>query len=486
MRLAHGLTQWQVAQAWNDRWPPEDDGAGITGQIVSYWETWPRSGREPTVRTLCRLALIYQCTISDLVYGENYGGPDEADDARRPASIAQPEAAMAAADPAALRGGNGAHPPARLAGAPAARAPVPIPAGLAYREIAGPESSPDSAGILQEVIMAAHEDSEHAESAERRDIGDPTLEQIRADVTRLSRDYMTAEPAALLREMQRVRARIHAALDRQLWPRDQTDLYFLLSCLTCLMANTASDLGSTRVAEELARSAWAYAVAIRHQALLGQLRCTFTDIAYWSSQPRQARDFASNGLEYLPAGPTAAQLHLKFGRAAARLGDADAARAAVALACEARERDYSDDLLEIGGEFRLTLASQHSLAGSALIDIPGAETDAASQLQLAADLYATGPQPGESYRYTLEARARIDLATAQLRIGELDAAAAALAPPLALPAAKRTAELPQRLLAVRAELASPRYQGSAVAAEVDQQIEAFSQDTIPLALTRSL
>ncbi|HUZ22127.1 MAG TPA: hypothetical protein VMV07_00005 [Streptosporangiaceae bacterium] len=177
--------------------------------------------------------------------------------------------------------------------------------------------------------MAAHEGGEHAESAERRDIGDVTLEQIRSDVMRLSRDYMTAEPLGLFREMRRVRARMYAALNRRLWPRDQTDLHFLLGCLNCLMANVASDLGSGEAAGELARGAWAYAVAIDRRPLMAQLRCSFTDIAYWNNQPRQARDLAGSGFGYLADGPTAAQLHLKYGRAAARLGDAGAAREAI-------------------------------------------------------------------------------------------------------------------------------------------------------------
>jgi hypothetical protein len=49
MRLAHGWTQWEMARRWNERWPAEDGGAGISDQVISYWETWPQSGREPSV-----------------------------------------------------------------------------------------------------------------------------------------------------------------------------------------------------------------------------------------------------------------------------------------------------------------------------------------------------------------------------------------------------------------------------------------------------
>jgi hypothetical protein len=480
MRLARGLAQWQVARAWNERWPAGDGGPGITDQHISYWETWPHSGREPSAGTLCRLAVIYECGVDDLIDQEHYippGGPVPAESpAAAPPGAMCADGALRPCFPGGHAGMGIAAARAGTAGvAGARRTEVPGPQNAAYRRTEG-SAGDSSAGY--EVVMAAHEGSDHAESAERRDIGDATLEQIHADVSRLSRDYMTGEPFTLFQEMRRVRGRVYAALDRRLWPRDQTDLYFMLGCLNCLMANAASDLGSGTAAEELARAAWAYATAIGHRPLMAQLRCSFTDIAYWRNQSRQARELARNGLDYLPDGPTGAQLHLKFGRATARLGDADGARQAIVAARAAAQREYGDDLLEIGGEFRLSLASQHSLAGSVLIEIPGAEDDAAGELERAADLYAAGPEPGESYRYTLEVRARIDLATARLRGGQLDAAAAAVAAALSLPAAKRTVELPQRFRAVRVELARPRYQGSAQGSELDEQIEEFCANTI--------
>jgi len=270
---------------------------------------------------------------------------------------------------------------------------------------------------------------------------------------------------------------MHDALDRRMWPRDATQLYFLLGCVNCLMANVASDLDNPQAAEELARAGWAYAVAIDHRPLMAQLRLSLTDIAYWHDQARKAAEMALTGLQYLAAGPTAAQLHLKYARAAARTGEADATQRAIAAAREARERDYDDDLLEIGGEFRLSWASHHSLAGSALIEIPGAERAAAAELEQATQLYQAG-EPGEVFRYTLEARARIDLSTARLRAGALDAAAEAIAPVLSLPPAKRTLELPRRMRAVRAELAQPIFRASAQASDLDAQIEEWDSEAI--------
>ncbi len=58
-------------------------------------------------------------------------------------------------------------------------------AAPAYRELPSSDpAAPDSgaAVIRREVLMAAHEGSEHAERAEQRGIGEATLEQFRADV----------------------------------------------------------------------------------------------------------------------------------------------------------------------------------------------------------------------------------------------------------------------------------------------------------------
>ena len=349
-------------------------------------------------------------------------------------------------------------------------------ANVAYRWVQ--ESYMGGSWIEREVLMTAHEGSEHAERAERRDIGEATLEQLRADVVRLSHEFMTGEPLPLFLEMRRVRTRIYTALDRRLWPRDQTELYFQLAALSCLMAAAASDLGYPQAGEELARAGWAYATAIDHRPLMAHLRLELAGVAFWD-RPRQSRDLAQSGLEYLSDGPNAAQLHLQYGRAAARLGDASTARRAIASASDAREREHVDELLEIGGEFGFSRATQHYLAGSTIVEIPQAETDAITELERATELYTAGPEPGEDHGYGSEALAHIDLATALLRADQLDTAAAALTPVLSFPSGKRIDSLPQRLGRVRAELARPRYQGSIQARELDERIEEFNRETVP-------
>ncbi len=335
---------------------------------------------------------------------------------------------------------------------------------------------PHSAGassIEGEVLMTAHEGSEHAERAERRDIGDATLEQLRTDVIRLSREYMTGEPLPLFAEMRRVRGRIYAALDRRIWPRDRTELYFLLGCLTGLMADAADDLGSPAAGEELARAGWAYAASIDHKPLMAWLRMELGHIAKWAGRPRQALELATGGLEYVAGGPNGAQMQLLRAAAAARLGDATTVSAAIEAATAAREHDYSDDLIEIGGEFAFSGATQHYSAGSALALVTGHDAAAIVELELALERYAAGPDPGEDHSLYAEMRARVELTGARIRTGDLDAALVAVGPVLALPPSRRVASLPLRLGQIRADLAAPGYQGSLLARDLDEQIEQF-------------
>jgi len=340
---------------------------------------------------------------------------------------------------------------------PLARSDVPPEPFVAYG--GSWDHDPGTSWITREVLMAAHESSEHAERAEHREIGDATLEQLRADVIRLSRDSMTGEPWLLFLEMRRVRNRLHAALDRRLWPRDAAELYLLLGCLSDLAAVAAAALGYTSAAEELIRAGWAYATVIDHRPLMAHLRLQLASICFWDEQPRQALDLAASGLSYLADGPTATHLHVKYARAAARLGDGDGARSA-------------------DGEFGLSLATQHYFAGSALAELDDALDDAARELDEAASLYAAGPAPGEQHWFGGRALADIDRAAIRLRAGGLDDAVTVLEPVLSLPRGQRITALTSRVVRVRTELAQPIYRGSAQARELDERIEQFRRETI--------
>ncbi len=456
---------WRHVQGWTLRQAAErintlaahdglDPGskAGMTAAHLCEYEEWPgeappgrgreATGRKPTPYILSLLARAYATTVPDLV--------DEADQAWLP-----PADRLVIAELGAPTLANGAGPDAEDGEGPATQ-----------------EIWPQA-----EVLIAADEARLHARQAAQRDVGEVTLERIRADVARLSHGYMMGEPLALFLQMRSVRSSICATLELRLWPHDQAELYFLLSLVNGLMAVVAHDLGNASASEDLARAGWAYATMLGHRPLMAYLRIELASMCFWTGRPRLSRDYAASGLDYLSRGPNAAQLQLHRARAAARLGDAETAHRSIAAATGARDRDYQDELLEIGGEFGFSLATQHYLTGAALAELPGAEPEAAAELERAAAMYERGPGPGEQHSFRCAALASIVLAAARLRAGQLDGAAPALAPVFALPRAKRIDSLTPGLATVRAELARDRYRSAAEAAELDGRIEQFLRES---------
>jgi hypothetical protein len=360
---------------------------------------------------------------------------------------------------------------------------LPALAVIAYRERQEPGSG--HFAVEREVMMAARDSSDHAAEHEQHGIGEATLEQLRADLVRLSSLSDTGSPLSAFLDMRRVRDRIYRLLDRRQRPREQADLYFLVGCLNGLMGVTANRLGYPDAAEELIRAGWAYANVIDHNPLRSMLRAKLSSVMYWRGWFREAHDLAADGLRHVSRGPLGADLHLEHARAAARVGDLEIARRAVALAHAAQEADYTDDLTEIGGEeFALSQATTYSMAGGALAEA-GDGHDAAAELESAISLYDEGPGPGEQYWFGGRALAGTDLAVVRLRSGALDAAAAALQPVLILSPTQRVSTLIARLARVRDELSAPVFQGSPQARDLSDQIEEFGREAVTAGL-RSL
>jgi transcriptional regulator with XRE-family HTH domain len=356
---------------------------------------------------------------------------------------------------------------------------VPDNGHVTYR---GSKASLGDSTVEHEVMMTAHESSDHAAERELQGIGEITLEQLHADLVRLSRLTDSGSPLPTFLDARRVRDRIYHLLDRRLWPREQADLYFLLGCINGLMGVNARRLGYPDAAEELIRAGWAYANAIDHNPLRGLLRAKLSNLMYWRGRFREAHDLAADGLRYASQGPLGAALQVDYARSAARLGNHDVARRAVSLAHDAHEGSYQDDLVEIGGEeFALSQPTTWAMAGSALAETLGAEGEAATELERAISLYDQGG-PDQRHWFGGKALAGTDLAVVRLRSGELDGAATALESVLVLPPEQRVSSLTARLERVRDELAAPAFQGSPQARDLRDQIEEFSHEAVTVGL----
>jgi len=63
-RLAHGWSQREAADRWNDRWPADPK----TFKNLSYWELWPsQTGHAPSLDVLTRLAELYECAVAEML-----------------------------------------------------------------------------------------------------------------------------------------------------------------------------------------------------------------------------------------------------------------------------------------------------------------------------------------------------------------------------------------------------------------------------------
>lgn len=73
-REAHRYTQAKVVRLWNERWPEEI----ISERRLGAWEAWPaRTGNEPPLTGLEKLARLYHCRAGDLIDGEDHGHTDD-------------------------------------------------------------------------------------------------------------------------------------------------------------------------------------------------------------------------------------------------------------------------------------------------------------------------------------------------------------------------------------------------------------------------
>jgi tetratricopeptide (TPR) repeat protein len=470
-REARGWAKAEMARRLVQAGRDNDDAAvpGVSGMLhnIHRWE------REGGVSERHKLHYCRALGIAPAQFGprpEGYPDPGVTPDSA--AAMAVPAAAAVLVP---VQAGDG------IPGLPGSH--LPTPAAIAYR--GRQEHGLGHFAVEQEVVMAAHDSSDHAAEHEQHGVGDATLEQLRADLVRLSSLSDTGAPLSAFLDMRRVRDRIYRLLDRWLWPREQADLYFLLGCVHELMGLAANRLGYPDAAEELIRAGWAYANAIDHNPLRGMLRARLSYVMYWRGWYAQSRDLAADGLRYASQGLVGANLHLEHARALAYLGDSEAARREVALAHAAREADYSDDLAEIGGEeFALSRAATYSMAGGALAGV-GDAREAAGELETAINLYDAGPGPGEQHGVAGKALAGADLAMVRVRSGALDGAVVALEPVLALPPAQRVFTLTARLTRVRGELVAPVFRGSPQARDLGDQIEEFGREAVTAGL-RSL
>lgn len=330
----------------------------------------------------------------------------------------------------------------------------------------------------REVMMAAAESARFGQFAEQSNVGPHTLEQFRADLARIATTYPNRPLYPIFVELRALRNRAFELLEGRQHPEQSRDLYLVAGLLCGVLANASFDLGWLAAAETQARTAFLCAELAGSNALRAWVRGTQSLVAYWDERPRAAVELAADGWRYVPETGTArVRLASIEARAHARLRDRRATENALARAEQARNELRGPD--DPGGMLTFPLAKQSLYTATARLWLGGPDSynDAERGAAHAVELYEADPQ--EQRRLGELCLARLDLAATRLGRDDLDGAGDQLQSVLAIAAQRRTDSISRRLNQVGRALQRPRYQTSALALDIHDQIRDFSHASAP-------
>ncbi|RNG37383.1 helix-turn-helix domain-containing protein [Streptomyces botrytidirepellens] len=315
------------------------------------------------------------------------------------------------------------------------------------------------AGVSQEsghmlAAKAARDSLAFSETLTPSNVDDQTLDSLSFELSRIATTYVHAPLFPLFTDLVQVRDRIFELLKGRQRPRETRELFMLAGTSCLLLAHATQNLGDTRSAMAQVDTAWACAEQAEHTGLRAWTRGTGALIAEWSPQNRMAIKLAEHGFTLAPAGECRIRIAAIEARAAARAGNRERAREAIARMNRARDEDPEPDAItQFGGLLTFPIAKQEYYLGGVyalLGDYSLAEKHHANALQE----YAAGVPEDRSYGD--EALAHIDIVTAKLACDDTDGAARHLQHILKLPPKLRIRQLGTAMTRLAGTLAASK------------------------------
>lgn len=428
-RLAHGLTQCQVAERWNDLFLHKDGTGAITDKQVSYWETWPQSGHEPSLRTLKRLARMYECDIGDLVEGGRYSHLDDANGVPRAESDGargvRHETRNGARTASLVSGLHDDERPRDSLGRDLVavggideedmrRRSLLAASGVAVLDamLGGPPK-------VLEALRAATSDSDDV------DVPQASLSEL---ISHYSQVVAEAPSSSVYNDLLSIRSYAKVLLARdgrrgRLAQARRPDLTVTAGQLSSLLAVSATDLGDHASALVWCADAERRGRSAGYPELLGWAALTRALIAYYNGQARQSASLAYQGQSTAPMGTAAhAKLAAQEMRARALLGDAQG------MADARRRASAAMDRLAPGtatsGAFSFPMADDPPYTATSLLLVGRYGEAAEATRRVIETLYRPQSRSRED-QPTSYARSLLILGLAEAGLGRIDAAAAA-------------------------------------------------------------
>ncbi|WJK35120.1 helix-turn-helix transcriptional regulator [Solwaraspora sp. WMMA2065] len=302
------------------------------------------------------------------------------------------------------------------------------------------------------------------------------LTDLEQATTRLSTAYLGTAPAPMLHSAVELRGDVLRRLrSRQYRPNELADLYQIAGRLQGVLAYAALDLGDSAVAMTHADAALVCAENSGDRELRAWVRGTQSLIARFDGNYSQALASVTDGLAH--SATSASRLRLICGYAQCKANLGDSAGSNRALDQVQHEREKLIPRASERGIFDFSEAKQHYYAGSRLIWlVEASDADrAAREASEAIRLWENGPEEGRSLDD--EALARVYQATAYLKVGKLDEAAAAVRPVLDLPPERRISWIHKRVGRMAEILGTKRFAGTWKAEQLRAEIRAFAEVT---------
>lgn len=348
-----------------------------------------------------------------------------------------------------------------------------LPAPKAKDAVRQPADPASSLELEREITMAATESASFGQFAEQNNVGPHTIDQFRADIERIATNYGNRPVYPVFVEVRELRNRAFELLEGRQRPDHTRDLYLVAGLLCAILGEASRDLGMIPAAKAQYRVAFLCAELAGVNWLRAEIRGKQSNIAFWDDQPRAAAELAADGWRYVPEiGAARAGVASNEARARARLRDQRAAEDALARAEQAREEIAGDD--DPGGCLAFPLADQTQMvAGTRLLlggqpNIGDAERHAARAVEL---FEADPPERRELGKLGL---ARLNLAAAQLGRDDLESAATNIEEVLTIVATRPSETVTRRLRQLANSLERPRFQTTALALDLNDQIRTIT------------
>ncbi|MCI0689265.1 MAG: hypothetical protein L0Y54_18835 [Sporichthyaceae bacterium] len=404
-RLAHGWSQREAADQWNSRWP----GDLRSLKNFSSWELWPSStGHAPSLETLDRLAMIYQCSIADLL--ADCGDHRKRDPAW--ALSAQPSGWRVKAEPVDgglqwLASGKHADTNPALDDLDSTPDSVPIAASV------GGNDRGWQAPVTEALQVVASGPDGLSAATE-------TLDEL---IGYYAHAVQTRAPAEVYDGLLGVRSLTSTILNRSSRSRQRADVIVCAGWLSNLLAITSNYLGDNGAALVWCVDAERRSKEAGHPELAGWAAMTRSVLAYYHDQPARSAQVAAAGLRHAPSGTAVhTRLAAQLMRARAWLGDTDGVRQARTLADSSITR--LPPSAETSGVFSVPLAQHPPYTATSMLLTGQPDQAAAVTEELLHTIYQPrtldGSQPSTNYARTL-----LILGLARAGTGDLDGAAAA-------------------------------------------------------------